>query len=362
MENNKKKMNKTANIILIGLVIVVVGLFIWKGNKDDSLTQLETTRPKISTISKKRFITGHLYPETEINVKSSISGVIEKLYIEEGEEVTTGDKIAKIQMIPDPTEIEALRKKVTKARIRYEADKKAYKRKKHLFDKGLIAEAEYEKVKQQFELSRTEFESAKNRLELTLEGEASGIEDISNIVRAPTDGTVLRIPVKLGSSVIKRNNFNQGTNIATIAELDSFIFRGRVNEADLSSLREGLEFSLKLKALEGISTKGILSKISPKGEKEQGVMKYDVEARVHLPSDSIKVRAGYTATAEIILKERKDVVTIKEKNLIIENDSTFVELLSEENYQKQYVETGISDGINIEIKKGLDTNDRIRKQ
>ena len=355
-------MNKTANIILIGLIGLVVGLFIWKGKKDDSLTQLETTRPKISTIKKKRFITGHLFPETEINVKSSISGVIEKIYVEEGEEVTTGDKLAKIQMIPDPTEIEALRKKVTKARIRYETDKKAYKRKKHLFKKGLIAEAEYEKIKQQFELSKTEFESAKNRLELTIEGEASGIEDISNIVKAPTDGTVLRIPVKLGSSVIKRNNFNQGTNIATIAELDSFIFRGRVNEADLSSLREGLEFSLKLKALEGISTKGILSKISPKGEKEKGVMKYDVEARVHLTSDSIKVRAGYTATAEIILKERKDVVTIKEKNLIIENDSTFVELLSEENYQKQYVETGISDGINIEIKKGLDTNDRIRKQ
>ncbi len=355
-------MNRTANIILIGLIVLVVGLFVWKGKKDDSLTQLETTRPKISTIMKKRFITGHLYPETEINVKSSISGVIEKIYVEEGEEVKTGDKIAKIQMIPDPTEIEALRKKVTKARISYKTDKKAYKREKHLFKKGLIAEAEYEKVKQQFELSRTEFESAKNRLELTLEGEASGIEDISNIVKAPTDGTVLRIPVKLGSSVIKRNNFNQGTNIATIAELDSFIFRGRINEADLSSLREGLEFSLKLKALEGISTTGILSKISPKGEKEQGVMKYDVEARVHLPSDSIKVRTGYTATAEIILKERKDVVTIKEKHLIIENDSTFVELLNGENYQKQYVETGISDGINIEIKKGLDTNARIRKQ
>ena len=235
--------------------------------------------------------------------------------------------------------------------------------KKHLFKKGLIAEAEYEKIKQQFELSKTEFESAKNRLELTLEGEASGIEDVSNIVKAPTDGTVLRIPVKLGSSVIKRNNFNQGTNIATIAELDSFIFRGRVNEADLSSLREGLEFSLKLKALEGISTTGILSKISPKGEKEQGVMKYDVEAKVHTPFDSIIIRSGYTATAEIILKERKDVVTIKEKHLIIENDSAFVELLNEENtYQKQYVKTGISDGINIEIKKGLDTNDRIKKQ
>jgi len=354
---------KIANIILIGLIVTVIALFVWKKDGDNGLEKLNTTQPVIGTIENIRLITGNLYPETEISVKSSISGVIEMIYVEEGDQVRAGDKIAKIQMVPDPTEIEALQKHLATAKIKYETEKKAYERKNRLFEKGFIAEAEYEKEKQQYELSKAEYESAKNRLELTLEGEASGIKDITNIVKAPTDGTILDIPVKRGASVIKRNNFNQGTNIALIAKLDSFVFRGKVNESELAHLYPGMPLTLSVNALEGYEASGILTKISPKGEKEQGIMKYQIEAKVDIAQDTITIRAGYTATAKIILQKRPDVLTMEEKHLIFENDSAFVEILNDEGeYEKKHIKTGVSDGIKIEITKGLNTDDKVKKQ
>ncbi len=347
-------------LVLIGLIYALVQ---WKEVKssDNELLQ-QTIRPKIKTIEKKRLISGHLYPDREIKIKSPVSGVVDKIFVKEGEYVQTGDKIAKIKLVPDPSQIESARHNVNTARIKYNLAKKDYKRKKQLYKKELIAKTTFEQSKQSYAISKEQYKSAKRRLQLIKEGIAKSLRDVSNIVEASTNGTILNVPVKKGSSVIKRNNFNPGTNIAVIAELDSFIFKGKVNESDLYYMNEGMNMELTINALNDYETSAILTKISPKGTKEHGIMKYRFEAKVQIPTDSLKVRSGYSASAKIVLQKKDSVCVIPEKYLSYKDDSAYVNLLCDNNeFIKYFVKPGISDGISIEIKNGLDTNDRIKK-
>lgn len=332
---------------------------VWRNSKrNDSLFAMKTEKPFVATIEQKRIIPGNLYPLTEIEVKSPISGTLDKVFVEIGDRVEVGDKIALIKLVPDPSQLESAKSNLNSARISFENQQKIFERNRKLFEEGIIATAEFEEHQKVYELSSEQNILAQNQLTLIQEGFVKNTERY-NIVKTTAKGTVIDLPLKGGSSVIERNNFNNGSTIATVARLDTFIYKGKVNEADIVHLHQGMKLTLNLNAYKEQLREAILNKVSAKGSEEQGIMKYYIEAWLDMSHDSLVIRSGYSANAEIVLQKHKDVLAIKEKHLQFHNDSAYVTIVTTKGTEeKRFVTTGLSDGFNIEIIQGLDKNDK----
>ena len=354
-------MNKKSNIILVIVAIsIVVGLIIWiEKYYDPTHGRIPTTNPFIADIENKILISGNVYPSIEVEVKSSISGILENLYVEIGKEVHIGDNIARVKLIPTPIQIENATSNLKAALIEYENTEKEYNRNLLLLENKAIALADFERVQRQYDLARQSYLSAQNQLAI-LVGGYSNTTDISNIIKAPIRGTVIDLPLEEGASVIERNNFNVGTSIAVIAQMDYFLFKGKVNEMDLVKLHTGMPITISLIAMMDNKIQATIEKIYPRGFMEQGIMKYLIEAKFRVENDLTNIQSGFTATAEIILESRNNVLSIDEKHLIFSNDSIFVDLVDGNTITRKHISTGISDGIKIEILDGLTITDNVK--
>lgn len=354
-------MNKGTNIFLaIIAILIIISLIIWKEQYyDPTHVTFKTASPTITDIENKILVSGNVYPNKEVEVKSSMSGILEKLYVEVGQEINVGDDIAKVKLVPNPTQIESARKNLNFSLIEFENSEKEYQRNLKLYERKVVAIADFEKIKKQYELAKEQYNSAQNQLKLLLDGFVN-TTDISNIVKAPISGTILDLPIEEGASVIERNNFNVGSTLVLIAQMDYFLFKGKVNEADLVKLNTGMTLTLTLNALKNNKIIARIEKIYPKGVEEQGMMKYIIVARFKAYKDSIKIRPGYTATAELVLEGKKNILCIEEKNIKYRNDSAFVELVKGDKIEERVVRTGISNGIKIEISKGIEKSDLIK--
>ncbi len=352
-------MKKIVNIILVLVIASIIGLIVWKNsNYKKNGKTINTKKPFITTIEQKRFIPGNLYPQTEIDIKSQISGTLEKVFVKIGDKVKIGDNIAQIKLIPDPSNLERAKSNLNSAKINYENNKKVYDRNQDLYHKSVIPAIEFEGYKRALDLSKEQYKSAQNQLTLILEGTVRD-SDISNIIKATASGTIIDLPLKEGSSVIERNNFNNGTTIATVADIDNLIFRGKVNESDMEYLHMGMILSLNFTAYKNQVREASLYKISAKGWEEQGIIKYHIEAKFSLAKDSLTIRSGYSANAEIVLQKKEDVLAIKEKHLQFQSDSAYVTVITTTGEEeKRFIDTGLSDGINIEIKDGITKNEK----
>jgi HlyD family secretion protein len=223
----------------------------------------------------------------------------------------------------------------------------------------VISQSEFEEISKTYRISKEQHEYAQNQLYLLEEGYIPS-SNVSNVVIATADGVLIDLPLEEGTPVQERNNFRDGTTIALIAQMDSFRFRGRIVENDVLALKKGMKLLVMPTSMEGFQTEATIKKISPKGYWDQGTMKYDIEAVFTLP-DSVQIYSGFNATAEFILKEKKDVLAIPEACLVFRNDSTFVEVLRDGEFERIWIETGVSDGINIEILNGVNKEDKVRK-
>lgn len=355
-------MKNKSNLILLAVILTIVGLIIWKHSKsEDKVSNLKNEHPFIATIEQKRVIPGNLYPLTEIEVKSTVSGTLDTIFVKVGDKVKIGDRIAQIKLVPDPSKLELAKTNYKVAEIGYENQKKIFSRYKKLYDTQVITSAEFEEYQRTFSLSKEEFQSAQNQLMIAREGYVRNA-DVSNVVKATASGTIIDLPIKQGTSVTERNNFNNGTTLASIAQLETFVFKGKVNESDVAYMHLGMEFTLGFNAFKDQVRKAVLNKISAKGTEEQGVMKYYIEGYLNLTNDSLLIRSGYSANAEIVLQRHGNILAIKEEYLQFQNDSTYVTLLTNSGQEKKrFVTTGLSDGINIEIKAGLKKDDILKK-
>ncbi|MDR0605387.1 MAG: efflux RND transporter periplasmic adaptor subunit [Bacteroidales bacterium] len=354
-------MNKKSNIILVIVaILMVVGLIIWMEKYDTPVHDKErTTSPFIADIEKRILISGNVYPGIEVDVKSSISGILEKLYVDIGKDIHAEDDIAKIKLIPSPTQIENATSNLKMAFIEYENAEKEYNRDLQLFESKIITPSDFERAQKQYDLAKQHYQSTQNQMTILVAG-YSNTADISNVIKAPISGTVIELPLEEGASVIERNNFNVGTTLAVIAQMNYFLFKGKVNEMDLIKLHTGMPITLSLNAMMNKKIQATIEKIYPKGIMEQGIMKYFIAAKFSIQNDSINVRSGYTATAELILESRENVLCIDEKHIIFNNDSTFVDLIDGKTSIRKYIKTGISDGIKIEILDGLTVADKVK--
>ncbi|MCB9051493.1 MAG: HlyD family efflux transporter periplasmic adaptor subunit [Lewinellaceae bacterium] len=397
------------------LVIATIGLsvYFYQQNKR-APDNFETEQPVLTDIVKKTVATGAIRPRQEVHIKPQVSGVVDELFVEAGQMVKKGDQLARIKLVPSEVNINNAQSNVELARLRLqeaqrelERQREVYKknldveearvsfdnakqeeeRQRKLFEDGVVSQQDYNRFKvdldirkaalenarivagnniKQFEtnvdIRRQELDAAINNLQLLREGASRNSKQVANIVTSTLDGMVLDIPVEEGSSVIERNNFNEGTSIAIIANMNNLIFEGKVDEADVGKLREGMPMELTVGAIETDKFEATLEFISPKGEDEEGTVKFEVRAAVR-PTKEIFLRAGYSANADIILDRRKQVVSIKERDVLFEEDTTYVEIKNgSQEFEKRPVKLGLSDGIQVEVLEGVDTTHQVKVQ
>ncbi len=352
---------------IILAIIIGVGSFAGTGyylyqKSEEPPVIYETNAPFKTDIELKTVATGSIVPRKEIEVKSQVSGVIETLYQEAGNHVKQGDKIAKVKIIPNVVALNNADVRIKMATINYKNADRELKRQRELYEQKVISESDYNRFLLEYNLARQEVEAAENNMLLIKEGASKKEGMSSNIVRATSSGMLLNIPVKEGAFVIESNTFNDGTTIASIANMTEMIFEGKVDEAEVGKLKEGMSLSLTVGALDTVSFSAILEYISPKGVEEQGAIQFEIKAAVSLRSDNF-LRAGYSANADIVLGKKLQVLAIKESDMQFDEDEKpFVEILiGEQQFEKRLLDTGISDGINIEILGGLTAEDSYKR-
>jgi HlyD family secretion protein len=355
----KKNRFKHIGIILI-LTIVVIGVIFFSESqlkKQEIISQV--IHAKLGTITKKQVISGNIYPIREIEVKSVIPGVLETYYVQTGDNVRKGDRIAKIKILSEPSQIENAKSNLRLAEIAFEKDQWNYEREKNLFEKGVISASEFEDSKKTYQTSKEQYEYANNQLHLLTEGFIPS-SNISNVVIATADGTIIDLPLEEGAMVAERSMFRDGTDVALIAQLDSLLFKGKIVETDALALRKGINLIVMPTSMSNLKIEAKIRKIAPKGYLEQGIMKYDIEAVFSLP-DSVHIFSGFNATAEFILDERSEVLTLPESCLIFDNDSVYINILENSKFERKHIITRLSDGINIEIVSGVSEKDKVKK-
>ncbi len=357
-------MKKTTIILLSILAIALITVLIWFGKKNNKSDVIyETQTPFKTNIINKSVATGKVIPLEEIEIKPRISGIIERIYVEEGAKVKKGDMIAKIRVIPNVQSLNAAQSNVRRAKLRYDNAKVLYDRNKELFQKGVIPRQDFETTELNFNTALENYQTAQSDLQIIKKGTASGLGSVANTnVKAEIDGTVLEVPVREGMSVIESNTFSPGTTIATIADMNKMIFEGQVDESEVGKLKTGTEIDVELGAFQDVQFPAILTFVAPKGTEESGAVQFTIKADVDTSGD-YKIRANYSANANIILEQKDSVLAIKESLLRfdLEDDTPYVEVETEDQkFEKKDLKLGISDGINVEILEGIKTDAKIK--
>lgn len=360
-------MNKYVKYGLIGVVVIgilaAIVYFLKQNSAPVELYKTETAERK--DIVNKVIVTGKVIPEDEINIKPQISGIIDKILLEEGVRVESGDLIAVIKVVPNEQSLNQAAGRVRTAELALNNSKIEYDRNKTLFDKGVISSQDFNNLKLTYEQALQELKNAQADYQIIRKGSAGGSASANTNIRATVAGTILEIPVKEGDQVIQSNNFNDGTTIATIADMNQMIFEGEVDEAEVGKLSVGMPLEISLGALEEQKFNAKLKFIAPKGVEEEGAVQFKIEGDLDVKaSDSTSyVRAGYSANASIVLEEKKDVLSIKEALLQFDKDTEkpYVEVQTGENeFERRDLELGVSDGIDVEVVSGIDEDDKIK--
>ena len=358
-----KKYRKLIIAVIIALIFIGTFVFLWKKSQPKEIVYNEFT-PKTENIQKTTIITGKIEPRNEVNIKPQISGIISELYKEPGDIVNAGDVIAKVKVIPDMAQLSSAEMRVRLAEINLKQAQTDFQREENLFNQKLVSADEFDKIKVSLAQAKHEKLAAEDALQVVRDGfSKSNAKASSTLIRSTISGVILDIPVKVGYSVIQVNTMNEGTTIATVANMNNLIFRGNIDETEVGQLVNGMNMSITIGALQDLKFDASLEYISPKAVESNGANQFEIKAAVKL-AEGGKIRSGYSANAEIILASAEKVLSIPESAIEFSGDSTFVYVVKGEGKNKTYertnVTTGLSDGVNIEIKKGITAKDKVR--
>ena len=359
-------MKKYSKLMVAAIVaIIFIGTFVFLYQKSQPKpTEYQELTPKVTDVLKSTVITGKIEPRNEVNVKPQISGIITEICKQAGDYVQAGEVIAKVKVIPDMGQLSNAQARVRLAGINLKQAQVDYTREEQLFKKQLVSADEYDKVKQALKQAKEEVVAAEDALEVVRDGVSkSNASASSTLIRSTISGIILDIPVKVGNSVILANTFNDGTTIASVANMNDLIFRGNIDETEVGNLVVGMPMKITIGALQDLKFDADLEYISPKAVENNGANQFEVKAAVR----SVKggtIRSGYSANAEIVLAKAMHVLTVPESAIEFSGDSTFVYVIKgsddKKTYERKQVITGLSDGVNIEIKKGIGLKDKIR--
>ena len=363
--NNRlvKKIKRIVLLSVVGLAVVGTFVFLWKKAQPE-VTEYEIVTPERGTVETKTVATGNVEPRYEILIKPQISGIISEVLKEAGQRVTEGEIIAKVKVIPEMGQLNSAESRVNVARISLEQVESTHRRDEQLFKQGILTAEEFDVSKANYRKAKEELANAQSSLEIVRDGISRNTRSSSTTqIRSTITGMILNVPIKVGNSVIQSNSFNDGTTIASVANMNDMIFRGNVDETEIGKIREGMPIKLTVGALGTRTFDAVLEYVSPKGEEKNGAIQFEIKAAVSLPDTSF-VRAGYSANAEIVLERAEHVLTIPESTVEFHGDTAFVQVVKQEKpkqiFEKRQIKTGLSDGIKIEVKEGLTEKDKIR--
>ena len=357
-------MNKFVRYTLISLVIFGVlfaAAFFIKSNSKATIS-FETKTALITSIEMKTVATGKVIPEDEVEVKPQVQGILQSLFVEEGDFVKEGDLLAKIKVVADEGQLNSAKGRLATAKIVLKNAQIEYDRNKSLFDNEIISQQEFQNADLTYSRAKQDLANAQSDFEIIKLGSAGGSASANTNVRATVSGTVLELPVKEGDQVIESNSFNAGTTIAIIADLNKMIFEGKVDESEVGKLEIGMPLKVSLGAIQDKEFEAKLKFIAPKGNEEQGAVQFKIEGDVTLESDFF-VRAGYSANASLVLERKDSILALAEALLQFDKDTeqAYVEIeIEEQKFERRDIEIGISDGINVEIISGISLDDKIK--
>ena len=355
-----KRIGKYIIFALIGVLFIGTFVFLFKNSRPEQVLYQEH-EATVGSILRTTVITGKIEPRNEVNIKPQINGIISELRKEAGQMVKEGEVIAKLRVIPDMNSLSSAQSRVRLAEINLKQAKTNYDREKALWDKHLVSDEEFEQVSQAYNQAKEEKNAAQESLEVIRDGvSSSNATGSSTLVRSTITGLILDIPVKVGNSVIQANTMNDGTTVATVADMDDLIFDGNIDETEVGSLVEGMPMHITVGALPGYSSEAALEYISPKAVENNGANQFEIKAAVQVTAGH-KIRSGYSANAEVVLEKADSVLTIPESALEFSSDSTFVyRKTADGEFERTLVETGLSDGLSIEVRSGLKQGDIVR--
>jgi len=365
-----KKYSKLIIAAIIALIFIGTFVFLWQKSQPKEVVYNEFT-PKLDSIQKTTIITGKIEPRNEVNIKPQISGIISELYKEPGDYVNAGDVIAKVKVVPEMGQLSSAEMRVRLAEINLKQAQTDFQREENLFNQKLVSADEFDKIRVALDQAKHEKMAAEDALEVVRDGfSKSNAKASSTLIRSTISGVILDIPVKVGYSVIQVNTMNEGTTIASVANMNNLIFRGNIDETEVGQLVNGMNMKITIGALQDLKFDAALEYVSPKAVESNGANQFEIKAAVSLSGvsgdsgKSGKLRSGYSANAEIVLARADKVLSIPESAIEFSGDSTFVYVIKGEGkdktYDRTYVETGLSDGVNIEIKKGITAKDKVR--
>lgn len=358
-----KKYVKIALLVLAAIIFLGTFGFLYQKSQP-VVIMYEVADVIMGNLEKTTIATGKIEPRDEILIKPQISGIIDVVYKEAGQTVKKGEVIAKVKVIPELGTLNSAESRVRLAEINARQSETDFSRMKKLYEEKLISSEEYEKSEVTVNQAREELQTAKDNLQIVKEGITQNSASFSStLIRSTIDGLILDVPIKEGNSVIMSNTFNDGTTIATVANMNDLIFRGNIDETEVGRLHEGMPVKITLGALQDMEFEAELEYISPKGVEENGANQFEIKAAISVP-EGITVRSGYSANAKIVLQQVKEVVNIPEGCVEFNGDTAFVYLLTDSEpqqvFNRQQISIGMSDGIRIEVKEGLKAGQKVR--
>ena len=358
-----KKFLKITLLVVLTAGIIGTFVFLWMKSRP-KVVVYETVNAEITDLQITTVATGKVEPRDEILIKPQISGIIDEVYKEAGQSIRKGEVIAKVKVIPELGQVNSAESRVRLAEINEKQAQTDFDRVEKLFKDKLISREDFEKSEVALKQARVEVQTAKDALEIIKEGITKNSASLSStLIRSTIDGLILDVPVKAGNSVIMSNTFNDGTTIATVANMNDLIFKGKIDETEVGRIHEGMPVKLTIGALQNLTFDAKLEYISPKGVEENGANQFEIKAAVSVP-DSVQIRSGYSANAEIVLQRAQQTLAVPESVIEFSGDSTFVYVMTdsvpEQKFQRKPVTAGMSDGIKIEIKSGVTAKDKIR--
>ena len=358
-----KKYLKITLLVVVAAIFIGTFIFLYQKSKPKT-TVYETITPEIADLEKTTVATGKVEPRDEVLIKPQISGIISEVYKEAGQTIKQGEVIAKVKVIPELGQLNSAESRVRVAEISTAQAETDHERIKKLYNDKLISREDYEKSEVEIKKAREELQTAKDALEIIKEGITKNSASFSStLIRSTIDGLILDVPIKVGNSVIMSNTFNDGTTIATVANMNDLIFKGKIDETEVGRIHEGMPVKLTIGALQNLTFDADLEYISPKGVEENGANQFEIKAAVHAP-DSVQIRSGYSANAEIVLQRAQKVLAVPEGIIEFSGDSTFVWVMTdsipEQKFERRQIKTGMSDGIKLEIKEGLTGKEKVR--
>lgn len=358
-----KKIGKIILFVIVGLIVLSTFIFLWNKSRP-VVVVYDIVSPTTGTIENKTVATGKVEPRDEILIKPQISGIISEVFKEAGQMVNVGDVIASVAVVPEMGQLNTAESSLHVAEINLKQAEAEYLRQSQLFEKGVIAKEEFEAEEATYRKAQEERARAKDALDIVLKGVSERYANLSNTqIRSTISGMILDVPIKAGNSVILANTFNEGTTIASVANMNDLIFRGNIDETEVGKVKEGMPITLTIGAINSETFHADLEYISPKGVEQNGAVLFEIKAAVKV-TDSTFIRAGYSANAEIVMAKVTDVLVVPESTIEFSNDSAFVYVLKAEEpeqvFERKPVQIGMSDGVNIEIKEGVTTSDKVR--